>query len=452
MISRRSPARHSFVRRLYRSLPATLSTDERGATAALVAVGMVMMLGMVALAVDLGMLLGARTDSQRVADAAALAGAASFITAPNDTDRPRQWAIEYAALNTVHGTAANVLDEDVDVLLDEKKVRVRVRNITERGNAIRTIFARVLGWDEVNVGTVAAAEASTAEKTGLCPIPLALPDRWLDGNADAVFEGTGNNDPDRYVPFEPETFIENVTTQQQAFGTPGDFTGYYEGNVGDIIEIKTASNNLEEGEEASPCVETESWRCWFQPLATNGAELPDGTGGNEMLWPWIGGCLNGEAAPIAIGDWVHESSAGGNKQSLLHNGGGRPAGEFNFEEVMNFEPDLVWDENRIGGPCVVDQYDSEATCVESGYRVRTMPVIDPRTVEESGANLRAQVSGLTCVFLEQIGQYHVPGSTEITPTKGKKGNWNLYIRMIPCGGLGAGDGDGSIVKALRLVE
>jgi len=199
-------------------------------------------------------------------------------------------------------------------------------------------------------------------------------------------------------------------------------------------------------------VETESWRCWFQPLATNGAELPDGTGGNEMLWPWIGGCLNGEAAPIAIGDWVHESSAGGNKQSLLHNGGGRPAGEFNFEEVMNFEPDLVWDENRIGGPCVVDQYDSEATCVESGYRVRTMPVIDPRTVEESGANLRAQVSGLTCVFLEKIGQYHVPGSTEITPTKGKKGNWNLYIRMIPCGGLGAGDGDGSIVKALRLVE
>ena len=171
-----------------------------------------------------------------------------------------------------------------------------------------------------------------------------------------------------------------------------------------------------------------------------------------MLWPWIGGCLNGEAAPIAIGDWVHESSAGGNKQSLLHNGGGRPAGEFNFEEVMNFEPDLVWDENRIGGPCVVDQYDSEATCVESGYRVRTMPVIDPRTVEESGANLRAQVSGLTCVFLEKIGQYHVPGSTEITPTKGKKGNWNLYIRMIPCGGLGAGDGDGSIVKALRLVE
>ncbi|MEJ2343645.1 MAG: pilus assembly protein TadG-related protein [Gemmatimonadales bacterium] len=162
MISRLRPVRPSSISQTGRSRqrPISLATDERGATAAFVAVGLFMMLGMVALAVDLGVLLGARTDSQRVADASALAGAASFITLPYDTDRPRDWAIEYAAKNTVHGSPATVLPEDVDVLLDEQKVRVRVRNITERGNAIRTIFARVLGWDEVNVGTVAAAEAS----------------------------------------------------------------------------------------------------------------------------------------------------------------------------------------------------------------------------------------------------------------------------------------------------
>jgi hypothetical protein len=409
-----------------------------------------MMLGMLALAVDLGMLLGARTDSQRVADAAALAGAASFITLPDNADRPRQWAIEYAAKNTVLGTTSTVLPEDVDVLLDEQKVRVRVRNIMERGNAIGTIFARVLGWDEVNVGTVAAAEAYPATKTGLCPIPLALPDRWLEGDGDALFTGSPN--PDLYIPFEPNSFVQGVTEQVMSFGGPGQFTGYYEGNIGDIIEIKTASNEVGEGEEASPCVETESWRCWFQPLATNGAELPDGSGGNAALWPWIAGCPTGEVAPVGIGDWVYESSAGGNRQSLLHDGAGRPADEFNFEEVMNFEPNLFWDEDRIGGPCVVDQNDQEATCVESGYRVRAMPVIDPRTIEESGANLRARVSGLTCVFLEQVGYEYVPGSTLIAPTTGKTGNWNLYIRMIPCGGMEPGDGDGAIVMALRLVE
>jgi Flp pilus assembly protein TadG len=450
MISRRSPVRSSFARRLYRSLPEILSTDERGATGAFVAVGMLMMLGMVALAVDLGMLLGARTDSQRVADAAALAGAASFITAPNDPDRPKQWAMEYAAKNTVQGTAANVLDEDVDVLLDEQKVRVRVRNITERGNAIRTIFARVLGWDEVNVGTVAAAEAYPAKKTSSCPIPLALPDRWVEGDADALF--TGSPSPDLYIPFDPNTFVEGATTQVQSFSGPGEFTGYYEENIGDIMEIKTASNKVEEGEEASPCVATESWRCWFQPYATNGAEVPDGSGGNQILWPWIGGCPTGEEMPVGIGDWVYESSAGGNKQSLLHDAPGRPAEEFNFEEVMNFEPNLYWDENRIGGACVVDQNDPSQTCVESGYRVRTMPVIDPTTIEDTGAALRAKVSGLVCVFLEQVSLDYVPGTTLVAPTPKSPGNWNLYIRLIPCGGMEADDGGGTIVKALRLVE
>jgi Flp pilus assembly protein TadG len=422
-------------------LPSSLLTDERGATAAFVAVAMLMLLGMVALAVDMGMLLGARTDSQRVADAAALAGAASFLTLPDDPDRPRQWAIEYAAKNKVHGTVADVRAEDVDVLMTEKKVRVRVRNVTERSNAIGTIFARVLGWDEMNVSTVAAAEASTAEKTTLCPIPLALPDRWLDGDANAVFTGTGNNDPDRYVPFEPETFIENVTTQQETFGTAGDFTGYYEGNIGDIIEIKTASNVVEEGDEASPCVETESWRCWFQPLATNGAEMPDSIGGNDALRPWIWGCPNDEAAPVGIGDLVYESSGGGDKQTLLHQ---------DFVDVMNEEPDLYW-----GGECVLELGDEAAGCVESGFRVRSMPVIDPTSITGSGSGVNALVSGLTCVFLEQVGLNPPPPEGEgtvITPDKAKKGNWNLYIRMIPCGGTEPGDGEGAIVKALRLVE
>ncbi|MEJ2319618.1 MAG: pilus assembly protein TadG-related protein [Gemmatimonadales bacterium] len=450
MISPLSHSRCFSAKKLYRWRLAFLAADERGATGAFVAVGIFMMLGMVALAVDLGVLLGARTDSQRVADAAALAGAASFITLPNDTDRPRQWAIAYASKNTVLGTAATVLPEDVDVLVNEQKVRVRVRNITERGNAIRTIFARALGWDEVNVGTVAAAEAYPAKQTGSCPIPLALPDRWLEGDGDALFTGTPS--PDLYVPFEPETFIEGVTTQIAAYGSPGDFTGYYEGNTGDVIEIKTASNKVGDGEEASPCVATESWRCWFQPLATNGEQLPDGTGGNETLWPWIGGCPNGDEAPIEIGDWVYESSAGGDKQSLLHDGGGRPAEEFNFEEVMNFEPDLYWDSQT---QCVLQLGNEAAGCVESGIRVRAMPVIDPTTIEASGANLRAQVSGLICVFLEQIGLEPPPyegEGTVITPDNMQKGNWNLYMRIIPCGGQDADEGEGAIVKALRLVE
>ncbi len=89
-----------------RSRIGTRVRDEQGATLVMVALGITVFLGMVALAVDLGMMLGARTESQRVADASALAGAGSLLSQPNDEDRARQWAIEYAALNTVHGQTA----------------------------------------------------------------------------------------------------------------------------------------------------------------------------------------------------------------------------------------------------------------------------------------------------------------------------------------------------------
>ncbi len=149
---------------------------ELGATLWLVALGIAVFLGMVALAVDIGMGLGGRTESQRVADAAALAGAGSLVTQPDNEARARQWAIDYAAENTVLGTIADMRPEDVDVLLDEHKVRVRVYNVASRSTAIPTIFGRALGWATRDVSTVAAAEVVSAG-SGVCPLPIAIPDR-----------------------------------------------------------------------------------------------------------------------------------------------------------------------------------------------------------------------------------------------------------------------------------
>jgi Flp pilus assembly protein TadG len=258
-------------------------SDEHGATAAFVAIGMLMMLGMVALAVDVGMLVGARTDSQRVADSAALAGAASFITAPNDADRPRTWAIEYAAKNTVHGTPTEVRAEDVDVLMAEKKVRVRVRNIAARSNAIRTVFARVLGWDEVNVGTSAAAEASAAG-AGNCMLPLALPDRWTETVNDDLFLGPPE---DLYIPYSGNGQQCPAGTGPPGGGPGCDFTGFFHGDINDmwepLIEIKVQSGPADPEDPdyvASPCTEAASWRCWFQPESVNSG--PTGGGANDL--------------------------------------------------------------------------------------------------------------------------------------------------------------------------
>ena len=107
--------------------------NERGATIALVAVSLTAMLGMGALAVDLGMLRKARVDAQRTADAAALAGASAFIDnnvplAARDDARER--ALDYANRNYVGGTTVNVDSSAGGTTLEGTKWVVRTAFVT----------------------------------------------------------------------------------------------------------------------------------------------------------------------------------------------------------------------------------------------------------------------------------------------------------------------------------
>ena len=189
-----------------------------------------------------------------------------MIVAPGDEAGARAEAKKYAHLNTVHGAITPVLDEDIDVILDSSKVRVRVRNQAARGNAIATIFARILGWDEVDVSTVAAAWAAPAWRYagGGCPLPLALPDRWEDSDPfNRLFDG---DPPDWYEPFDR---VEYGKSAAGGYTLWYQFTGFYDGDHGTLIEIKTQESKKEYENpdyEASPCVQHPSWRCWFQPL------------------------------------------------------------------------------------------------------------------------------------------------------------------------------------------
>jgi Flp pilus assembly protein TadG len=67
-------------------LPFHRRRREHGQTIILVAVAMVGLLGMVALAIDVVTLYVARSEMQRAADAAALAGAKAFIDSGVTTD------------------------------------------------------------------------------------------------------------------------------------------------------------------------------------------------------------------------------------------------------------------------------------------------------------------------------------------------------------------------------
>ena len=157
--------------------------NERGGTLVLYTLSMVVMMGMAALAIDLGFLRKARAEAQRAADAASLAGASAFTE-----DLPRAAestlavtrAYRVADTNYMNGvhfdtTAGEVI---VKVIPDSVKVRVTAR----RAN-VPTWFARVFGLLSVPIGAKAAAEASWASGAS-CVKPIVMPDLWDDGDND----------------------------------------------------------------------------------------------------------------------------------------------------------------------------------------------------------------------------------------------------------------------------
>jgi hypothetical protein len=162
-----------------------------------VALAMTALLSMVALAVDVGMLFTARGEAQRVADAAALAGAGAFLDGWDSSWAEEQavnYAVEYGALNTVRAQNVEILPEDVEVDMATHRVTVTVRRTADRGSAVATWFARVFGVDEVDVAARATAEAAPAG-AALCLKPFTLPDAWDDEDEDEAYDPGELYDP-----------------------------------------------------------------------------------------------------------------------------------------------------------------------------------------------------------------------------------------------------------------
>jgi len=205
---------------------------QRGATAVFVAVALAALLGMVALGVDVGMLMKLRTDAQRAAYAAALAGAQEFRDHdPSVAKRPAaDSALALAVRNYVgwkyvdttgkiymdsgNNRIVNSPEVYVQVLTDERKVRVFIRRAQ---NA--TWFGKLLGRDFVPISVKAAAVASQSG-IGKCVKPFAIPDLWAelgggkkgasqDLNGNRVWdtnEGWKYEPPaDRYAAYNPDT-------------------------------------------------------------------------------------------------------------------------------------------------------------------------------------------------------------------------------------------------------
>jgi Flp pilus assembly protein TadG len=195
------------------------------------------------LAIDVGMLMSARSQAQNAADAGALAGATALIY-DSFTDRSASGpvvtsAIHAAEANQVMSRVVAVAPTDVEFPLDPatgeaNRVKVTVYRTAARGNSVATLIAQYFGTSAVDIGATATAEAAPANGM-TCVKPFTIPDKWIEKqtppwDGDDTYDAFDNKgkplaNPDIYIPANK----------------PG-YTGYnQESNRGERLGIRAAT-------------------------------------------------------------------------------------------------------------------------------------------------------------------------------------------------------------------
>lgn len=160
--------------------PSLWRSDERGSVTVIVALSMTALIALLALGIDLGGLFNARSEAQRAADAAALAGASAFLDYQQSevSSAATARAIEFATSNAIRNEAIRPEEVSVWVDLDSSTVRAAIRR-----DGVPTWFARLFGMNAVDIGAEAMAWAGAAG-AAQCVKPFAVPDMWQETSDD----------------------------------------------------------------------------------------------------------------------------------------------------------------------------------------------------------------------------------------------------------------------------
>ncbi|MEJ2218199.1 MAG: pilus assembly protein TadG-related protein, partial [Gemmatimonadota bacterium] len=226
------------------------AADQRGSVTVMVALTITGLMALLALAIDLSALFDARSEAQRAADSAALAGASAFLEYQQDYARSVaiKRAMEYATKNEIRNTPIDSGDVTIAVDLDSSTVQVQIRR-----NGVPTWFARLFGINAVDIGADATAWAGEAG-AAQCVKPFALPDMWQETTQDLNHNRIWDPgerwqynpaDGDRYVPYSGPGGGSNET----GYGSDWrdgytDATGRtYTADYGRRVTVKTTDPN-----------------------------------------------------------------------------------------------------------------------------------------------------------------------------------------------------------------
>lgn len=393
--------------------------NERGITLVFVAMLLVVLMGMAALAVDLGMLLNARAEVQRVADSAALAGASALIDSPGDSAGAVARATDYASRNDVRRLGIVLEPGDVDVELWRDRVRVRAYRTTDRGTGLANLFARALGFEESGVSAVAAAEAAAAGGVH-CILPFALMDRWRANTVTpprlATQEDPWDEDLDEYNfgPFDraPDTW------------TTGENTGYGIEDRGTILRIYP--KNPQDAPRPG----------WWFTVGTNNANIIKGQ---------IEGCQDQSSVTIY------------NDTIDIKNGAAVGPIRQGFQNLIGQDLEARWVDSGPENPgipeggCVVRNI--ESGCIFDSPRIRPMPLIQPDEAPLESNEKYATVRNFVGVFVICYGILNSDNETCSSPNSPDAG---AYVRFMEYRGVDPMSPDeapeGSLIRVLRLIE
>lgn len=177
--------------------------QERGSIMALTAIMITGLVGMLALAIDLGFLFSARNQFQNGIDSATLAAGTGLrvsieddFTMPQQSSLAKQLAVQYAGFNQVRRYA----DPDPDsgqpnnnnIVLDPNNVVVTTNTDlpqvrTTSSMATPLLFAGIFGFSTMNMSAASTASIFPVDggtgTMGGCWRPLMLPDTFFDASS-----------------------------------------------------------------------------------------------------------------------------------------------------------------------------------------------------------------------------------------------------------------------------
>jgi Flp pilus assembly protein TadG len=258
--------------------------SRRGTVAVLAAVLMVVVIGMVAFAVDIGYLCVVQTQAQAAADAAAMAGAMSLTGSASNTIANAQAC---AALNVANAQSVTLNNSDVVLgvwnstagtfgalsgsgTANANAVQVTVNLTSAHGNPVSLFFGAIFGLNSTNI----TASATGAAKRWDIVISQDISDSY---SADLSYATSGHlallSDFNQYSPSSYYGVVQHTgwgSTWAALQPTGSNYSSLCNtvGNLADCDNATTGAYNVYGGTTASTAVTTQTPSCSGSDLAT----------------------------------------------------------------------------------------------------------------------------------------------------------------------------------------